>query len=263
MSIKTIKATWAAVVICIIALAPGAARAQLVAEYLAEGNANDTTGNHNGTLVNGAGFGAGIFGQAFQLNGTNQYVSVPDSSAFAFGTNPYTLSVRANFDSIRSGGLGSLPNVLVAQDEGGGTTNKWVFFLDGSGNLAFHVNGPSSVFLSEPTAVTPVAGAWHLYSLTHSGTTFTFYEDATSLGSVSNAISVPNAAAPMTIGQAEGLGFFTGRLDDVRIYSSALSASQIAALAAASTPEPGAVALLAAGTAVGLATLRRRIRRTA
>ena len=72
-----------------------------------------------------------------------------------------------------------------------------------------------------------------------------------------------NAAAPLTVGQSEGIGFFAGRLDDVRIYDSALSGSQIAALAAPSTPEPRAIALFAAGTALGLATLRRRIGRPA
>src|SRR2546426_1845715 len=57
---------------------------------------------------------------------------------------PYTTLFR----SVRTGGATSLPNVFIAQDEGGGGTNKWVFFHDGSG-FGFHINGPStgSVFL--------------------------------------------------------------------------------------------------------------------
>lgn len=65
--------------------------AGLIANWTGNGDANDSSGNgHNGTLVNGAGFGSGQFDQqAFQLDGVNQYVSVPDSSAWDFGNNPF------------------------------------------------------------------------------------------------------------------------------------------------------------------------------
>ena len=45
--------------------------------WLAEGNANDSVGAHPGTLKNGATFGSGAVGQAFNLNGVLAYVEVP------------------------------------------------------------------------------------------------------------------------------------------------------------------------------------------
>ena len=235
------------------------AQAQLIAYYKADGNALDSAGNHNGTAINGVGYGPGVFGQAFQLNGTNQYISVPDDPAWAFGSNPFTLSVWANFNSIRSGPLGQLPDVFIGQDEGSGPTNKWVFYYDGNGDLAFHVNGTSgSTFLTAPTTISPTTDAWHLYTLTDTGTAFTFYEDGKSLGTVSESLTIPDVNANLTLGEAEGLGYIDGSLDDIRIYNTALSPDQVAALASAATPEPGSVSLLVAGAVVGLGILRRR-----
>src|SRR6266852_2988243 len=65
----------------------------MVAWYTGEGNANDFLGNNNGTLQNGAAFAAGKVGQAFSLNGANQFVSLPANfisypAAGATGTQP-------------------------------------------------------------------------------------------------------------------------------------------------------------------------------
>src|SRR5438132_1473161 len=48
----------------------------LVSWWPGENNANDIYGSNNGTLVNGTGFAAGKVGQAFSLDGVNDYVDV-------------------------------------------------------------------------------------------------------------------------------------------------------------------------------------------
>src|SRR5205807_2619386 len=57
-----------------------------VSWWKAEGNANDAVDGNNGTLVNGTSFAAGEVGQAFSLDGLDDYVQIPDSA---------NLSVRA------------------------------------------------------------------------------------------------------------------------------------------------------------------------
>src|ERR1700722_20307408 len=47
----------------------------------ADGNATDAIGTSNGQLINGASFAPGVSGQAFSLNGVNQYVRVPYTAA--------------------------------------------------------------------------------------------------------------------------------------------------------------------------------------
>src|SRR5262249_5764002 len=53
--------------------------AGLVSWYRAEGNANDFAGSNNGTLMNGATLTTGEVGQAFSLDGSNEFVEVSDS----------------------------------------------------------------------------------------------------------------------------------------------------------------------------------------
>ena len=210
--------------------AAGGAVDALVGWFRGEGNANDSSDAHHGTLQGGAAFGAGQFGQAFSLDGVNDFVQVPDSPAWAFGSNDFSLELWANLNVVRTGGATSLPNVFIAQDEGGGGTNKWVFFHDGSG-FGFHLNGPStgSVFLGPiPFALT--TGQWHQLALTRSGSTYTFYADGMAVGSATDVRPIPDVNAPLTIGQAEGVGFINGRLDEVAIFSRALSAQEIQAL---------------------------------
>ena len=58
---------------------------------------------------------------------------------------------------------------------------------------------------------------------------YTIYVDGTAGSFERNSMAIPNAIAPLTIGQAEG--FFMDRLiDDVRIYNRALSDTEIKAI---------------------------------
>jgi hypothetical protein len=198
------------------------ARAGLIAYWSGNGTANDSTGGHDGMLVNGAGYGAGLNGQqAFQFDGVNQYMSAPASTDFAFGNGAFSIGLYANFSEIKTGPIGQAPNVFIANDEGSGNVNKWVFFYDGSGHLVFHINSPGSgpIFLSSPTTFFPTVGAWNYFSVAEIGGTYTFYADGNSLGSVTNGTSIPFANAPLTIGQAENLGYFDGLMQDVQISS--------------------------------------------
>jgi hypothetical protein len=199
------------------------AQAGLIAYWSGNGTAADSTGQHDGTLINGAGYGAGTNGQtqAFLFDGVNQYMSAPASTDFAFGNTSFSIALWANFSSIRTGPITSLPDVFIGNDEGSGHLNKWVFFYDGSGHLVFHINSPSTgpIFLSSPDTFNPTLNDWDYYSVTKIGNTYTFYVDGNSLGSVSNATSIPFPNAPLTIGQAENLGYFDGRIQDVQISS--------------------------------------------
>src|SRR5207253_6671967 len=70
----------------------------MVSWWPADGNANDIQGSSNGILQSGATFGAGKVGQAFSFDGVNDFVSVPDSNTWAFGTGDFTIDLWANFD---------------------------------------------------------------------------------------------------------------------------------------------------------------------
>lgn len=245
-------------------------QAATIAFWSGNGNANDSVGGHHGTLVNGAGFAAGQFGQeAFSLSSaSSQYISVPDSTAWDFGSSPFSIAMWVNFTSISGAGLGSGGNALMGHDEGGGATNKWFFSYTSDGRLGFHINsGGPTVFLTSPSASPVSTGTWNLFAITRSGSTYTFYENTTSLGTVANSTVIPAIAAPLTIGQTgEGIGFVNGRLQNVQIFDHALSASEISELVNP-VPEPSAlVGWVLAWGSLGMYRFcqrRQRLRRSA
>ena len=53
----------------------------IISWWPGEGAAGDIVDGNHGTLMNGAGFAAGMVGQAFNLNGINQYVELQDSDS--------------------------------------------------------------------------------------------------------------------------------------------------------------------------------------
>ncbi|MGB8853330.1 MAG: LamG domain-containing protein [Pirellulales bacterium] len=149
----------------------------------------------------------------------------------------------------------------MGHDEGGGTTNKWFFSYMSDGTLGLHINstGGSGVFLTSPSAAPVATGTWNLFAITRSGSTYTFYKNSTSLGTVNYSTALPAIAAPLTIGQTgEGIGFVNGCLQNVQIFDTALSQSEVAALL---VPEPSTLAgcVVALGS-LGMYRLRRRRR---
>ena len=66
--------------------------AGLVSLWSAEGNSTDSVNGNHGTLMNGASFAAGISGQAFSLDGIDDYIEVANAPAL---TAPSALSVEA------------------------------------------------------------------------------------------------------------------------------------------------------------------------
>jgi sugar lactone lactonase YvrE len=196
--------------------------ANMVAWWRGGNNPFDAVAANNGTLVNGVTYAAGKVGQAFSFDGTNQYVEVPNSSLWNFSSNDFSIEFWLNFDGRDS--------TFVGHDNGGGTQNKWIFYLN-NGNLAFHLNGPSTNSVnigSFPYSFT--AGQWYHLALTRSGSTYTFYVNGVSLGAAVDTQVIPDASAPLTIGQAEGLGYLHGLMDEIAIFNRALSAEEIAGI---------------------------------
>jgi Concanavalin A-like lectin/glucanases superfamily len=199
----------------------------LTAWWPGNGDALDIQGGNHGTLQNGAAFAPGMVGQAFSFDGVDDFVQAPDSDLWAFGAADFTIDFWANFNTQPGGTVGSPGAVFINNDEGSGTTNKWVFGL-GGGVLVFHINGPSisSVFLVQAPFI-PNLNQWYHLAVTKNGDTYTIYVDGNPAGSETNSVVIPNPNAPLNIGQAEGLFFTDGLMDEVHIFERALSALEI------------------------------------
>jgi hypothetical protein len=200
----------------------------LISWWTGNSTANDLLGMHNGFLENGATYAPGEVNSSFSFNGADQYVAVPNSSSWGFGTNAFSIDLWANYSAV--GGS----SAFLSNDEGGGNTHKWIFWLNGS-TLQFHVNMPTGATYIGSASFTPNVGRWYHIALTRSGTNFLFYINANLVSSNSSTVVIPTPNAPLTIGQAEGGLSFNGLLDEIQIYNRALSASEIQAIYQAGT----------------------------
>jgi autotransporter-associated beta strand protein len=202
-------------------------------------SAADATGNGwAGTLNNGATWGSGVSGNAVNLNGSSQYVGLPNN--ITTNLADFTIATWVNLSSIStwmrifdfgwetSAVSGSTyytwpSRYMFLAPQGGSGVLRFAITL-GSSGAEQQINGPSAL----PT------GGWHHVAVTLAGTTGTLYVDGVPVGT--NTITItPSQLGTTTanfIGKSQWSGdpYLNGEVDDFRIYNGALSAAQIATL---------------------------------
>lgn len=215
--------------------APGASRADLttglIAHYPFDGNALDISGNGNhGSLVNAPLATTDRFGRAghaFEFNGTNSYVHVPNSASLSSPTNRITMAAWVQLYGNSKVGSPFSP-ILMKSTEGG---NAFMY--------RFHM--ATTYFgcayndwnLSRTTA-SNVTGQWAHVATTYDGTRIRFYLNGACVDSTLLTLTMVADSRPLTIG-ADFPGLFEvfwGKIDEVRIYNRTLGPGEIQALAA-------------------------------
>ena len=186
----------------------------------------DVSGNgHDGELRGAIYESEGRIGGACRVGRRTGYIQIPDAPAWDFGAKPFTIALWVKLDSAPFG-----EQMIVGHNNGGGEQNKWAFEF-WNGNLCFHVNTPNHD--SYRIAAVPWRGQarrWHHLAVTRDKDLFRLYVDGTMVSEAQHQLPVPNAQAPLTLGQAEML-FIEGLLDEVMIFDRALAEEEIRYLA--------------------------------
>jgi alpha-L-arabinofuranosidase len=212
--------------------------------------ATDVTGHGwNGTLVSGASWVAGYSNSAVNLNGTNQYISLPNgvvSNLTDFSITAWVnLSALSNWARVFDFGSGTSDYMFLAPQSGSGTLR---FAITASGNL-------SEQQISAPTAGFPLNG-WHHVAVTRGGGVGILYLDGAGIAT-NNAMTLTPASLGATtqnwIGRSQFSGdpYLSGAVDEFRIYRGALTPGEIATFVTplvaptglTATPSDGQVAL--------------------
>jgi hypothetical protein len=172
--------------------------------------ADDTSPSGNdGTLVNAAWTPSGRYGAGVQLSGANSLVR--SNGSVALGT---AFTLEAWILNPGNSGYETLLSVGPSRD---------LYLLNGQ--LAFSSAG--GAFGTVPT------GSWQHVAITHDGTTTRAYLNGTQLGT-SRTVTYGAVSAALQIGAWPAGGsasddFFSGTVDEVRIYNRALTQPQVAA----------------------------------
>ena len=139
------------------------------------------------------------------FNGSNQYLNTPSSSAFAFGTNDFTMETWI-YPTNLSGRLWFFSSNTDNVD------------LNGNGGIFYF--GPGGLYYSATNTVISV-GTWHHIALVRASGTITLYVNGSSVMS-QNGIgynSTSNRAIDIAYSASQGNGYFTGRMSNFRIVS--------------------------------------------
>ncbi len=185
--------------------------------------AADSDSGHDGTL-NGGAWASGILAGGLSLNGSSQYVSVPDDNALDL------ISGMTLMGWIYKNSLSGYDLVFNKGDAG----NDWNYYLGTNGDeLVFgFYNGGYVEFNTPSTNLT--TGAWHHVAATfdNASDSVRLYVDGTEAYSGSTTATPLVNGGQLYIGRSQGGAWFDGKLDDLRILNYALSAADIASLAA-------------------------------
>ncbi len=224
----------------ILALAiPRATFAQsLVGFWEAEDTATATVGT-DGTLINGAGFAPGRFGQGFSLDGSNgQFVEIPGGGGLNNVTEG-TISMWVQWNGTQDSGFGGTAGAVLARQSNGVFSDNIIGLNNTDpdvGNLIWQPYGsPAPVVITGGTP--PGDGNFRHVAVTFSDGHHALYLDGVLQGTATTEGSTNDAlAVPLTIGAwaGDGAAFSTSVVDDVAIFSRELSIGQIQALASGS-----------------------------
>jgi len=209
----------------IFTVVPPSGGNDLVASYAFENNASDGTGNgFNGTIVNNPTFLTGHSGLAINLNGTNQFVQLPRTIQDSF-----TISFWVRTTTTGATGAQWWVGRGLVDGEVANVTNDFGVSLVGS-RVAFGVGNPDTTIQSSSNVND---GAWHHVVVTRNAATgaMVLYFDGAAQATATGPTGTRSAPATLRVGSLQtNLNFFAGQIDEVRLYSAALTAAQVAAI---------------------------------
>ena len=197
----------------------------LVAAWLFDGSAIDASGNGNNGTVNGATLASDRFGSSnkayyFGGNATIQ----GSTSSFNFGTGPFSISVWIKTNSTSGGGI------LTTHDAASAKYSNVGIYIAGS-NLGFADidinNGAGSATNFNGRKLTD--SQWHQILVIRTGATAKLYVDGV-LDFTDNLTQNPNNSTTFIIGSSYNTAYFTGTIDDIRVYNRTLTDTEIGLL---------------------------------
>jgi uncharacterized repeat protein (TIGR01451 family) len=206
----------------------------LIDFYAGEGNALDTAGTNSGMIVGNVSYAAGVVGQAFDFDSANGYVALGTGPDIV-GTGAFTVAVWVNTTS-------SGTEYIINQRDPSNANGEYVLQLN-NGQVNFWTNANNTYGFNITTSEAVNDGKWHLIVAERlaNGTGAIIIdgvlaaEQTVAPGSATNLESGINVYIGEDVRDAVDAGSayefnYSGLLEGVQIYNTALTPTQIANL---------------------------------
>ncbi len=180
----------------------------------------DSTAHNDGAYLGGTTLGtpgaiSGDPDTAVTLNGSTGQVSVPSASSLNVGDN-FTIEAWVKRAVSKTGSN----EVIASKQEG-----SWVLMFNEADRLTLRRSSYGNIATAN-VATTDTTG-WHYVVATKNGPSVHVYLDGTDVtGTVANQ-TMTNNTEPLAIGQSSGSAFLKGSVDEVALYNTALTPTQI------------------------------------
>ncbi|MEK7952071.1 Ig-like domain-containing protein [Luteolibacter soli] len=193
--------------------------------------AADVAGAHTGT-VSGAAWATGISGNALNFDGIDDGV-LPGTAAALTGSGNFSVSAWVKINPASP--LGT----VIEQRDPTGYVGEYALNVNASGTVNFMVYGSGGYQFDLTTTGTVNDGQWHHVSGVRNGTSGKVYIDGVEAASGTGTLqALQSFAVSIGYDNRDNNKRFKGLIDDVRIYTRALSATEVSGLRDALVPLP-------------------------
>ncbi|KKR58644.1 MAG: hypothetical protein UT97_C0027G0001, partial [Parcubacteria group bacterium GW2011_GWC2_40_31] len=166
-------------------------------------------------------------GNSAAFDGTSDYLSVPDSEDWNFGSGDFSIEMWIRFNTISS-------SQMILDQDGAGNARMYIYFSTTNGLSFRFANSATTVDANQGNTSGWTTGIWYHLVVIRNRSNINVYRDNVSIASNTISIAGDDMAATLEIGRnSVGAGEeINGNLDSVRIIKGrALTAEEIKAAA--------------------------------
>ncbi len=193
------------------------------------GRFEDISGKgHHGSIHGKTDQNEGVRGQSLCLDGSHDYITVPDNETLDFSDATFSVTTWVNAYA-----LSSEQQMIVAKNVYSANQREWGLMLDRDNRFRFYLRHDDQWKTVESRS-TPMPGRWYHVVVTVDAGRASLYLNGVLEGQAKLGSPIPNTAAPLTIGGVNDGGrlrqMLFGAVDEISLYDRALAAEEVKAM---------------------------------